>query len=185
MFECCGCSSVVLRQTHWFSDDPEDTVTFYPPPASRWLPQWRLSLPHKIRDLLEQVYKALQANSLTLAMMGARAILDTAIIDTVRDHGTFTKNLQEMKDNGYLSAKNCEYLKVAFDAGSASAHRSHVPDQDQINTVIDIVENMLQSVFVLEKKARALKSAIPPRPDIASVKSTSKASPPKKPSSPG
>jgi hypothetical protein len=56
------------------------------------------------RDLLGQVYKALQANSLTLAMMGARAILDTAIIDTVKDHGTFTKNLQAMKDKGLPSS---------------------------------------------------------------------------------
>jgi hypothetical protein len=72
---------------------------------------------------------------------------------------------------------------VAFDAGSASAHRSHVPDQDQINTVIDIVENMLQSVFVLEKKAKALKGVIPPRQKIASLKRVSKTPPPKKPSS--
>lgn len=74
--------------------------------------------------------------------MGARAILDTAIIETVTDHGTFGKNLQAMKDKGYLSEKNCEYLEVAFDAGSASVHRSHNPDEDQINTVMDIVENM-------------------------------------------
>lgn len=183
MFECCGCSSVVLRQTRWFSEDPEDVVTFYPPPASRWPPQWQWSLPHKIRDLLGQVYKAMQANSLTLAMMGARAILDTAIIDTVKDYGNFTKNLQAMKDEGYLSDKNCEYLAVAFDAGSASAHRSHVPDLHQINTVIDIVENMLQSVFVLEKMAKSLKDVIPPRPKIASVKNLIKPTPPKKSSS--
>lgn len=173
MFECCGCSSVLLRQTHHFSEDPEPEVTFYPPPASRWLPQWQWSLPHKLRGLLAQIYKALQANSLSLAMMGARAILDTAIIDTVGDHGSFGKNLEAMKNKGYLSVKNCEYLDVAFDAGSASAHRSHNPDQDQINTVMDIVENMLQSLFVLEKKAKALKGAIPPRPPkIGAVKST-------------
>lgn len=52
----------------------------------------------------------------------------------------------------------------------------------QIDTVIDIVENMLQSVFVLGKKAKALKGVIPQRPKIASVK-VSKTPPPKKPSS--
>lgn len=181
MFECCGCSSVLLRQIHHFSEDPDPQITFFPPPASRWLPQWQWSLPHKIRDLLAQVYKALQANSLSLAMMGARAILDTAIIDTVTDHGTFGKNLQAMKTKGYLSEKNCEYLEVAFDAGSASVHRSHYPDQDQINTVMDIVENMLQSLFVLEKKAKALRGAIPQRPKVAVTKAAKTPLAPAKP----
>jgi hypothetical protein len=181
MFECRGCSSVLLRQTHHFSEDPDPQVTFFPPPASRWLPQWQWSLPHKIMGLLAQVYRALQADSLSLAMMGARAVLDTAIIDTVTDHGNFGKNLQAMKDKGYLSEKNCEYLEVAFDAGSASVHRSHNPDQDQVNTVMDIVENMLQSLFVLEKKAKALKGTIPPRPKAAVAKAVKTAPPPAKP----
>lgn len=180
MFECCGCSSVLLRQTHDFSENPEPQITFFPPPASRWLPQWQWSLPQKIRVLLTQVYKALQADSPSLAMMGARAILDTAIIDTVTDHGNFSKNLQAMESKGYLSKRNCEYLKVAFDAGSASAHRSHNPDLDQINTVMDIVENMLQSLFVLGRKAKALQGAIPPRPKVAVV-ATAKAATPTKP----
>jgi hypothetical protein len=56
------------------------------------------------------------------------------------------------------------HLSVAFDAGSASVHRSHTPDQDQINTVMDIVENMLQSLFVLEASSiEWLKSLVLPR----------------------
>ncbi len=100
MFECCGCSSVLLRQIHEVSDDPEQDIAFFPPAASRWLPQWRWSLPPKIRNLLAQVYKSLHADSLSLAMMGARAILDTAIIDTVTDHGAFNRNLKAMKEKG-------------------------------------------------------------------------------------
>lgn len=84
MFECCGCSSVLLRQIHDFRRFGTPNYLF-PPPASRWQPQWQWSLPSKIKGLLAQVYKALQADSLSLAMMGARAILDTAIIDTVTD----------------------------------------------------------------------------------------------------
>jgi Domain of unknown function (DUF4145) len=164
MFECCGCSSVLLRQVEHFSEDPDPTVKFYPPPASRWLPRWRWSIPNKLARLLGEIYAAMQADGLSLAMMGARAILDTAIIDTVGDQGSFTANLKAMQQKGDISAKNVEYLMVVFDAGSASAHRSHRPDHEQLNTVMDIVENLLQSLFVFEKKTKALKSAIPPRP---------------------
>jgi hypothetical protein len=166
VFECCGCSSVQLRRTYHFSEDPDSDVTFYPPHASRWLPKWQWSLPPDIRIVLAQIYAALQANSLALAMMGARTILDVAIIGTVGDHGRFADSLHAMRAKGYLSEKNCEFLEVVFDAGSASAHRAYHPDQEQMNTVMDIIENMLQSLYVLEKKAKSLKGVIPERPAL-------------------
>ena len=115
-------------------------------------------------SLLKEIYTALQADSLTLAMMGARAVIEAAIIAKVEDHGTFKDNLQALEDAGHLSKTNREHLEVALDAGSASAHRAHRPNNDQMNTVMDIVENLLNSLFALEDATKALKAAIPPRP---------------------
>jgi len=110
MLECCGCEEVVLRRDYMFSEDPASEVTFFPPPASRWLPSWRWSLPGTTGALLGEIYTALQANSLTLAMMGARAVIETAIIQKVGDHGTFKDNLQAMEDGGHVSKANRKYL---------------------------------------------------------------------------
>lgn len=174
MFVCLGCDEVVLRRTHWFSEDPQESVAYFPPAASRWVPGWRWRLPGHISDLLGEVYTALQAGSLSLAMMGARAIIETAMVQTVGDHGNFPANLNQMEQAGHLSANNRQYLQVALDAGSASAHRAHRPTPDQVNTVMDIVENLLHSLFVLAKQTAALKAAIPPRPKIKKALTPSK-----------
>ncbi len=76
-------------------------------------------------------------------MMGARAVIETAIVDKVGDNGSFKDNLQALQDAGHLSKTNRKYLEVALDAGSASAHRAHSPTDKQMNTVMDIAENLI------------------------------------------
>jgi len=172
MLECCGCNEVVLKREYWFSEDPGSVIAFFPPSASRWPPRWQWSLPTSIRLLLSEVYIALQANSLSLAMMGARAIIETAMITKVGDHGNFNSNLLAMEEAGHISKNNRKFLEVAVDAGSASAHRAHRPDAKQIDTVMDIVENLLHSLFVLEKQTTALKEGIPARPVVKKKKTS-------------
>jgi hypothetical protein len=108
-------------------------------------------------------------------MMGARTAIETAIVSKVSDHGTFAGNLQALEDAGHLSKTNRKYLEVALDAGNASAHRAHCPTAGQMDTVMDIAENLLHSLFGLEKRSTALKAGIPPRP--AAKKKTASAKP--------
>lgn len=164
MLQCLGCNEVVLRRKSWFSEDPEPEISYFPPRASRWLPAWHYLLPKAIRELLSELYNALQAGSLSLAMMGARAIIETAMVHKVSDQGAFSETLGAMETEGYLSRSSRKYLEVALDAGSASMHRAHRPNAEQMDTVMDIVENFLLSLFALEKQTNALKDAIPPRP---------------------
>lgn len=161
MLECRGCESVTLRHTSYFAGDT--TVTHYPPPVSRRLPGWTPKLPEKIRGLLEEVYVALQNNSRRLAAMGARALLDSVMIDTVGDLGNFKEKLQAMEERGTISKVNRQTLEAALDAGSAAAHRGHRASSDEVNAVMDIVENLLQAVYHLPNLADRLKKVTPPR----------------------
>jgi hypothetical protein len=163
MLECCGCEEVMLRRRFVFSENEGADVSFFPPRASRWLPTWSPSLPAEIRSLLSEIYTALQADSLRLAMMGARAAIETAMIAKVGDNNSFQANLQALENAGYVSKANRKFLEVALDAGNAAMHRAHVPTAEQMDTVMDIVENLLSSLFVLEKPSAALKAATPPR----------------------
>jgi hypothetical protein len=162
--ECAGCEEVTLRRDFWFSEDEGSQVTYYPPRASRWLPKWHHSLSPDMRGLLAEIYTALQAGSQRLAMMGARTAIEMAMVSKVGDHETFAKNLQAFQDGGYVSKTNREYLGTALEAGNATAHRGHSPTLQELDTVIDIVENLLHSVFVLGKPTAQLKASIPSRP---------------------
>lgn len=164
LLECGGCETVILRRTHYFDPTDETTVHAYPPPSARRKPHWLSQLPLDIRQLLIQIYNALEANSRSLALMGARAVLDMVIVQKVGDVGGFSAKLKALEAAGFIGTKNREVLDATIDAGSAAAHRGYQPAADDMNAVMDILENLLQAVFHLETLAERLKRNTPGRP---------------------
>jgi len=163
MLECCGCESVLLRADHWHSDyDMSDEVEYYPPRLSRRPPTWMWQLPNEWRFLLREVYTALQADSKRLAIMGARALIDIYMNDTVGDLGGFQQKLGALVSKGHLSSTDKEILTAALEAGHAAAHRGHSLKEEEVCHVMDIVENLLQR-HTLKQSANALLEGIPPR----------------------
>lgn len=163
MFECCGCKSVVVKRTHMFSEWDGPDVRFFPPPVSRHKPKWFYDIPRNMRSLLREVYNSLDANNTALPLMGARALLDMIMVDKVGDVGSFGQKLKALEDQGFISLKNGEILEVALDAGNAAAHRGHTPKLDDVQAVMDIVENLLQAIYVLDKVAVEIKKSTPAR----------------------
>jgi hypothetical protein len=133
------------------NDGPEER--YFPPRVSRHPPDWAHTLPGDLYVLLDEVYRALDANNYRLPMMGARALLDKVMVEKV----------EELEKTGYISAKNREVLESALDAGHAAAHRGYATPTT-VNIVMDIVENMLQALYVLHDAAAKLKKSTPPRP---------------------
>jgi hypothetical protein len=164
MLECCGCQTVVLRHTAYWSEDPETTVSYHPPPVSRAFPTWKSKLPLRFRSLVDEVYAALHADSRRLALMGARTLVDMLMLDKIGDVGSFQHKLEQLEKRGLVGRQNRDFLAVALDAGNAAAHRGYQPKKEQINHAMDIVENLLQAVYVLEGSAEELKKTTPPRP---------------------
>ena len=171
MLKCRGCGEVVLRRIHYFSEDlDEPGVEYFPGPISRRLPHWRHELPNESQLVMEEVYKALQADSNRLAMMGTRTLIDIVIRHKVGDHDHFNEGLKALRKKGFVSPQNIQFLTAALDAGSAAAHRGYVGNTEEVNAVMDIVENLLQSVYVLEDLAEQLKESTPPRQKVLSKK---------------
>lgn len=164
MLECCGCGTVTLRRTDYCPDLSHEETEYYPPRVSRRFPHWFAGLPDMaLRPLLREVYAALHADSRRLAMMGARALIDLVMLDKVGDTGTFGVKLDALVSNGYVSVLNREFLEAALEAGHAATHRGYEPTVDEINRVMDIIENLLQAVYVLKDAADKLKKATPKR----------------------
>lgn len=162
--QCCGCREVVLRRTIDFSESPELDIRYFPPPVSRHPPSWSPKIPRELRLVLDEVYRSLDSDTRILPMMGARALVDMLMVEKVGDVGGFKQKLKQLVDDGVLSARNQEVLDAALDAGSAAAHRGHAPSISEVNAVMDIVENLLQAVYVLPDMAQSLKKTTPPRP---------------------
>lgn len=172
MLECCGCETVTLRKTYWFSEwDDGVEVEYFPPAVARRLPPWLGNLRDDFQDLIKEVYVALHANSRRLAVMGARTLIDMVLVDQVGDVGSFQQKMLGLEQAGVVSQRNRTFLEAALDAGNASAHRGHAAKPEDVNNVMDIVENLLQAVYVLPNATTSLRASTPPRPS-RTVRST-------------
>ena len=96
--------------------------------------------------------------------MGARTVVDLVILDKVGDVGSFGEKLAALENQGYVGRRNREFVSAALEAGSAAAHRGVAPDIADLNRVMDIVESLLESVYVLKDAADQLRQVTPPRP---------------------
>jgi len=168
MLECSGCESVTLRHTHLFSEGPDPPISYYPPRIARPVPRWRRQLPHDLGSLTDEVYSALHADSRRLGLMGARTIVDMVLLHKVGDAGTFSWKLKKFEDLGFVGRRDREILEAALDAGSAAAHRGYRPKPEQLDQVMDIVEHLLEAVYVLDSAAAALRKSTPARKKAAS-----------------
>lgn len=168
MLRCCGCESVILRHTSSFSEDPEPSVTFYPPAMSRREPSWLPDMSGKnarfAKTLLKEIYIGLQNGMIMIATMGVRSLVEYAMIDSVGDQGSFVKNLAEFSTQGYISDKQRKILKAVLEAGHATIHRAYHPSDEDLATCLDIAESVLQTVYVHPEKAAELTKRVPKRP---------------------
>jgi hypothetical protein len=167
--QCCGCEEVLLRRSRFSCEEgpDEQEVQYFPPKVSRYLPSWQWKIPSF--PVLREIYRSLDSNNCRLPMMGARALIDRLMNDKVGDVGTFGDKLKELQRLGFVSLQNRKILAAALDVGHAAAHRGHAPSAEEVNDVMDIVENLLHSVYVLPDVAEELERATPKRQPRKSV----------------
>jgi hypothetical protein len=111
-----------------------------------------------------EIYRALTADCRALAMMGARALIDRVLRDSVGDNGPFEQRLNRLEESGVVGRKDRELLETALEAGHAASHRGYQPTIDTLNHVMDIVEHLLQSQYVLPAEAAKVAESTPTRP---------------------
>jgi Arc/MetJ family transcription regulator len=124
---------------------------------------WHHNMPNRIKNLMSEVYAALHNDSRRLALMGARTIVDLLLVDKVGDAGSFAVKLHKLEAQGFIGKQSIVILGAALDAGSAAAHRAYKPTIEHLNQVMDIVENLIQSVYVLDKAATEIRGSTPKR----------------------
>jgi len=162
MLECCGCENVSLQRKFFFSEYDDVEEECYPPQIARQLPKWIYDLPAEWGELLKEIYLALHANSQRLALMGARTLVDLYMSEQLGDIGGFAQKIKQLEADGLISKPNKVVLNAALEVGHAAIHRGHKARPNEVNQVMDIVENLLQT-HVLSISAANLQSNTPKR----------------------
>lgn len=165
--ECLGCENWTMIDT--YSIDGNEMVSQYPPKTIRKLPHWHsdfflaepIDNPVKF-GLLKEIYIALKSESLRLAILGIRALIDQMMLEKIGDAGTFKEKVAAFEAQGFISRVQSATLMPVIDAGSASMHRGHLPTRDDVLHCLDVVENLLLANYIHPARSSSLKA--PPRP---------------------
>lgn len=173
MLKCRGCDNVTFRRVTRNGLQNREEVVYYPPAVARRVPEWLQYegldalpelVPSPIRSLMHEVYTAAQNNSRELAAMGIRAVLERVMLDKVGDQGNFKTTLLEFHRAGYLSNRNADTLETVLEAGHAATHRGWTPTAGDFATLLDITENIIDTVYLHEPRAHDLERNVPKRP---------------------
>ena len=162
LLECKVCKQTRLRVTDWNSENDSSPPSFYPPTSKHKAPAWLMELPPEYAQLAREIYPALDTGSLSLALMGTRALLDVYVSRHSGVSNDFRKKLEALQAQGALSAKQIKMLTPTFDAGSAAAHRGYVPSEENVIVALQVVENLIHQ-DILATKTVKLKSDTPRR----------------------
>jgi Domain of unknown function (DUF4145) len=163
-----------MRHTRkWGSKDNPPTIVYYPPVISRRAPLWvdddlfsllhPVGVPAKICVLMREVYTAVQNASTRLAAMGIRAALESVMIERVGDRGNFKANIDAFQEAGYLSLRQAMSLDSILEAGHAAIHRGWEPSNEDIITLLNITESLIEIVYLHEHFACDLGKKLPKR----------------------
>lgn len=114
--------------------------------------------------LMREVYSALDNGSLRLAAMGIRAALENLMIEKVGDRQSFKANIDALQKAGYLSLRQAVALDTILEAGHAAVHRQWKPKSGDIDTVLEITNTLIESVYLHEESVRNLDKRVPKRP---------------------
>lgn len=177
LVKCCGCDNVALRHQSWFSEEtdiegkPLIKTVLYPPETYRSKPKWLMDLfwampiaNNFIGEFINEIYIALRNHSLRLAVMGIRALLEQIMIDKVGDHGSFKENLDAFELKGFVSKSQRTILEPVLEAGHATMHRAFRPTKSDIGNLMDITENIIESIYINEHRALDISKRVPSRP---------------------
>ena len=178
MLRCRGCETVIMRVTRHLEWENFEPDTFYfcegiyskeylpplPPHRHRRQPEWWSSneIPLALTSLMNEIYSAYRCNLFRLAAMAIRAALENIMKEKIGDR-PFKSLIDEFQKAGYLSTRQSLNLDIIIEAGHATIHRGWVPTKEDVDTLLDITESLIETVYLHEDRARTLDQPVPRR----------------------
>jgi uncharacterized protein DUF4145 len=85
------------------------------------------------------------------------------MIAKVSDQGTFDANLKKFLAEGFIAKIQLTAIKHILESGHAAIHRGYQPIEHDLNTALNIVEAITETIYFHEKEAAQVALRVPPR----------------------
>lgn len=175
--ECEGCNFVHAVRESVFSEDMDydydengETINvtrpnleYFPAYADTQIPDWLYEIEDDFVESYKEMVKAISNESLVLAVLGARAIMDQLMIIKIGDCGTFQAKVNAFAREGFITPAMKQALEKVLDAGHAAMHRGHIPALRTIEHIIKIIDVVLRSTLLGSQWAAELDQLTPKR----------------------
>ena len=167
VLKCQGCDTIGFRYrfddydnvTELASGKTKHAVTHtrYPHAVAGHHP---LDMQHTIPPLIRKVYRqslsAYAGDAKILAGIGLRATIEAVCTHLDLTGSSLEKRIDALAKGGHISTTDKRRLHAIRFLGNDAAHEVREPKAHELKVALEIVEHLINSVFILEQKARDL-----------------------------
>jgi len=168
IIECQGCREISFRTNYVCSED-----VFYHPETGEEIPIENIELyPNRIvgrkmigdfymlPEIVQKIYRethgAICARLNILAGIGIRSLVEAMCFEKFAVGSNLEQKIDDLMRKGVITKDSSETLHQTRLLGNASAHQITPPTDEELEIAMDIVENLLKTIYVISKKAQKL-----------------------------
>ena len=166
---CLGCSTISFRHRNDDYENVEEkeygdvehaiSINVYPGVISNHSPlKSQYYLPILIRNVYQQTLSALSQKSFVLASMGLRACIEAVCNHLKLSGSNLEKRIDQIHKAGYVSNGDKRRLHAIRFLGNDAAHEVKEPEVGDILIALEIIEHLLNTIYILERRARTLET---------------------------
>ncbi|MDP2028803.1 MAG: DUF4145 domain-containing protein [Thiobacillus sp.] len=167
---CLGCTTVGFRHRNddyenvWQDDDGEVhhdvEISLFPRVIRNHKKLALYQLPSLIRLVYEQTLSAYSEKAYVLAGIGLRATIEAVCNQLNLSGSSLEKRIDQLYKGGHVSNGDKKRLHAIRFLGNDAAHEIKEPKESELRVALEIIEHLLNSVFILERKAKSLETVI-------------------------
>lgn len=165
--QCQGCLTVSFCEASQFSEaieHDENGETFIP--TTRKLFPSRTTgrplmnevqlLSPEVHRVYQEAHAALCAELPIMAGLGIRTLVEAVCRDKKMKGRDLKEQISALQATGFITPDGAEILNHLRQMGNAAAHEMKAHTQNEINAAFDVLEYLLQGVYVIPKLAERL-----------------------------
>ena len=126
--------------------------TSYPKKENSIEPLHSWEIPSLVKSAYSESVEALNNGSLLLASIGFRATVEALCIEKGIDKGSLITRINKLRDKGIITSADCDRLHEARFMGNEAAHQIERPDREHVLIVLEVINNILNNLYVIDKK---------------------------------
>jgi len=167
---CLGCMTIGFRHRHddfdlaWQDSHGETyhefEISLYPRGVKDHKKLELHFLPALIRSIYSQTLAAYSEKAFILTGIGLRATIEAVCNEVSVSGSTLEKRIDQLHKAGFVSSGDKKRLHAIRFLGNDAAHDIKEPKESELRIALAIIDHLLNSVYILESKAKALELVV-------------------------